>query len=62
MISLTNRAGKSYQSKSLEECFSELFRHQRVDDEVDGGVDEGDVIHQVSQRRVALVEELHADG
>ena len=51
-----------YQSKGLEERFPELYRHEGVDDEVDGGVDECNVVHQIAQRTVALVEEVHADG
>ena len=46
-----------YQSKRFKECFSELLRHERVDDEIDWGIDESDVVHQVSQGLVALEEE-----
>ena len=45
------------------EGLAELFGHDAVEDEVDGGVDEGHDVHQVTQRSVAVVQEaVSVDG
>ena len=52
----------SYQSKCLKKCFSELFWHERINDEIDWGIDECYIVHQVPQGAVAPVEEGVVDG